>query len=100
MSEPRIASPFAISLGDGSIETTYATDEDGREYAILHIGGLVNIHVSSSSVETLGHLADQAMSLEAWRRSQPAEPIRTPDVPVVDAAVPTLRVPDYGRGAA
>lgn len=73
MNESRIIGGVAVSL-DGDVRPwiQYGTPTVGtaREYAVLHVGQALTIHVTDASPEALAALAASVLELKAWREQQ------------------------------
>lgn len=70
MSETRIIGTIGVDLADGVTKTVYGTDFANVEYALLKVGHVLTIHVSTATPDALQELADAALELKAWREQQ------------------------------
>lgn len=58
----------AVMLADDEVSTRYGVG-DGYQFATVHLGRHVTVHVTDASPETLDQVAAAFAELAAWKRS-------------------------------
>ncbi|MEU0393874.1 hypothetical protein ABZ208_14025 [Streptomyces sp. NPDC006208] len=73
MSDTRIIGSVSVDLGTVKPWIQFGKGDQGTEFAALHVGIALTIHVTDADPESLAAVAEKLLELKAWREQQIAE---------------------------